>query len=122
MGCVYLVGDWDKEHRYKIGVTRGDVYNRIKKLQTGNSGEIYLVDKFETEHPFVMEKMLHQWYHDSKALGEWFELDDEEVKTFRANCEKIKGIIESLKDNYYFNATTTKKRRSKGKEDKGKTR
>ena len=43
MGCVYLLGDWDKENRYKIGVTRGDVDKRIKKLQTGNSGEIYLI-------------------------------------------------------------------------------
>ena len=120
MGCVYLIDDWDKEHRYKIGVTRGDVYKRIKKLQTGNSGEIYLVDKYETDHPFVMEKMLHTWYFGKKALGEWFELDDEEVRAFKANCQKITEIIESLSDNCYFNATTSKKRSTKGKEGKGK--
>lgn len=120
MGCVYLIADWDKEHRYKIGVTRGDVYKRIKKLQTGNSGEIYLVDKYETDHPFVMEKMLHTWYFGKKALGEWFELDDEEVRAFKANCQKITEIIESLSDNCYFNATTNKKRSTKGKEGKGK--
>ena len=122
MGCVYLIADWDKEHRYKIGVTRGDVYNRIKKLQTGNSGEIYLVDKFETDHPFLMEKMLHNRYYGSKVLGEWFELTDEELKTFRTNCENIKEAIESLKDNYYFNAATNKKRNAKSKEGKGKAR
>ena len=43
-GYVYLLGDFDKEGAYKIGVTRGTIERRIKKLQTGNSGEIYIVD------------------------------------------------------------------------------
>ena len=47
MGFVYLLGDWGKEKTYKIGVTRGKIEKRIKSLQTGNSGEIYIVDYFE---------------------------------------------------------------------------
>ena len=53
-GYVYLLGDFEKEGSYKIGVTRGTIEHRIKKLQTGNSGEIYIVDYFQTEHPFFI--------------------------------------------------------------------
>ena len=102
MGCVYLLGDWDKENRYKIGVTRGDVEKRIKKLQTGNSGEIYLIAKHETEHPFLMEKMLHQQYGMYRVLNEWFELSNEDVLKFQERCIEVERIMEALKDNYYF--------------------
>ena len=47
MGSVYLLGDSEKEGIFKIGVTRGDIQKRIKKLQTGNAGEIYLVSYYE---------------------------------------------------------------------------
>lgn len=102
MGSVYLLGDWDKEGRYKIGVTRGDVEKRIKKLQTGNSGEIYLVSKYETEHPFLMEKMLHTRFGIDRVLNEWFELKNEDVLNFINHCKDVERIINSLKDNYYF--------------------
>ena len=102
MGYVYLLGDWDKEKRYKIGVTRGSIENRMKKLQTGNSGEIYLINKYQTEHPFIMEKMLHTRFNVDRVLNEWFELSDEDVIKFQEHCKDIENIIESLKDNYYF--------------------
>jgi len=102
MGYVYLLGDWDKENHYKIGVTRGDVEKRMKKLQTGNSGEIYLVDKYQTEHPFMMEKMLHTRFCNDRVLNEWFELNHDDVVKFKEHCKSIEEIIESLKDNYYF--------------------
>lgn len=102
MGWVYLLGDWDKENRYKIGVTRGDIEKRIKKLQTGNSGEIYLVDRYETEHPFMMEKMLHIRFNNDKVLNEWFELQHEDVVKFKEHCESVEEAINALKDNYYF--------------------
>lgn len=102
MGSVYLLGDWEKENIYKIGVTRGDIGKRIKKLQTGNSGEIYLISHFETDHPFIMEKMLHLKYFGEKVLNEWFELSFEDVIHFRDTCKEIQETINALKDNYYF--------------------
>lgn len=102
MATVYLLGDWDKPNVYKIGVTRGDVYERIKKLQTGNSGEIYLVDSFQTPHPFLMEKNLHQKFSGEKVLNEWFELDHEQASNFKEYCQDIENMFEALKDNYYF--------------------
>jgi hypothetical protein len=99
MGSVYLLGDWEKEDTYKIGVTRGSVEKRIKKLQTGNGGEIYLVSSYETEKPFFMEKMLHTKYANNRLEGEWFKLDSEDVIHFRDICKEMEGIIEALKDN-----------------------
>lgn len=102
MGVVYLLGDWEKDGLYKIGFTRGDVHKRIKKLQTGNGGEIYLVKQYESDLPTVMEKMLHDKFFNQRVKNEWFELSDEDVKNFEKTCNVIADIIESLKDNYFF--------------------
>ena len=103
MGIVYLLGDRLKEGFYKIGVTRSSIEKRIKKLQTGNAGEIYLINSFKTEHPYVLEKMLHTKYFSDKSLGEWFELPNEEILKFTETCEKMQKSIDALKDNYFFN-------------------
>jgi hypothetical protein len=102
MGCVYLLGDWEKEGFFKIGVTRGAIEKRIKKLQTGNGGEIYLVNSYEYDHPFILEKMLHDKYSIKKVLNEWYELSDEDVLNFKKTCEDLVNIINSLKNNPFF--------------------
>jgi len=102
MGVVYLLGDLGKEGVYKIGVTTGKIENRIKKLQTGNSGEIYLINSYNTDHPFIMEKMLHTKYFADRSLGEWFELPFDEVVKFSETCEKMQNTINVLKENYFF--------------------
>jgi hypothetical protein len=110
MGSVYLLGDSTREGIYKIGVTRGSIEKRIKKLQTGNSGEIYLVSHYETEHPFLMEKMLHTKYTSEKVLNEWFSLSFEEMIKFKEHCSEIQETINVLKeDNYFFQKKYGKK-------------
>lgn len=101
-GYVYLLGDWEKEHMYKIGVTTGSIERRIKKLQTGNSSEIYLVKYYETEHPFFTEARLHQRFHKEKVLNEWFELSDDDVKNFKKYCDDIEEIVKAMKNNPFF--------------------
>lgn len=102
MGLVYLLGDSGKEGVYKIGVTTGKIENRIKKLQTGNSGEIYLINSFETENPFILEKMLHNKYFNENKHGEWFELSFDEMNSFTETCEKLQKNIDILMENNYF--------------------
>lgn len=109
MGSVYLLGDSEKEGIYKIGVTRGDINKRIKKLQTGNGGEIYLITHYETEHPFLMEKMLHTKFFSGKVLNEWFSLTIEELAGFKKSCEEIQETINALKENYFFQKKYGKK-------------
>lgn len=103
MAYVYLIGDREKDDIYKIGVTRGNVNKRIKKLQTGNCGEIFLVSQFETDYPFVLEKMLHNKFFSGKVLSEWFHLDIDEVRNFKNTCKLYNDNIEALQDNPFFN-------------------
>ena len=91
-GYVYLLGDWEKEGVFKIGVTRGTIENRIKKLQTGNGGEIYLVSYFQTEHPFFIEKWMHIKYYGSNVSSEWFKLGAEDIVKFKENCQKYEDL------------------------------
>ena len=106
MGYVYLIGEIGKEGIYKIGSTRAmDVNKRLKQLQTGNSSELFIKESYETEHPFKLEKMLHNHFKSSSLIGEWFELSESDTEAFRGICEEKEKIISCLKDNpFYFNA------------------
>lgn len=104
MGYVYLIGEKDNIGKYKIGSTKAkDVNKRLKQLQTGNSSELFIKEYYETEHPFKLEKMLHNHFKSSNLIGEWFELSEGDTEAFRGVCEEKEKIISSLKDNpFYF--------------------
>jgi hypothetical protein len=104
MGYVYLIGEVDNEGKYKIGSTRAkDVNKRLKELQTGNSSELFIKHSYETEHPFKLEKMLHNRFKSLNLIGEWFDLNEDDIRNFKSICEEKEKIIESLKNNpYYF--------------------
>ena len=101
-GFVYLLGDWGRENFFKIGVTKGTIERRIKKLQTGNATEIFLCSYFQTKHPFLLEKELHTKFASKRAIGEWFELSNEEAANFRSICEEMEEMNKSLMDNPFF--------------------
>lgn len=101
-GYVYLLADSEKDNIYKIGVTRGTIERRIKKLQTGNSGEIYICSYFQTEHPFFIEKHLHKKYCSKRVLNEWFELSPEETLNFKHDCESIEEMVKTMQENEFF--------------------
>lgn len=101
-GYVYLICD-PANTTFKIGVTRDLKSNRIKKLQTGNSTELFISSIYQTKYPFRMETMLHSKYSNKKELNEWFNLDVYEVTHFKETCKEIENIIECLSDNPFFN-------------------
>ena len=105
MGYVYLIGEMNNKGRYKIGSTKAkDVNKRLKQLQTGNSSELFIKESYETEHPFKLEKMLHNHFKSSNLIGEWFELSESDTEAFKRVCEEKEKIISSLKNNpFYFN-------------------
>lgn len=74
IGWVYFIICMDAE-RCKIGFTKGDVYKRLKSLQTGSSSELILVAK----HPGTpeTERAVHDKFAHLRLRGEWFELTDE---------------------------------------------
>lgn len=102
-GLVYLLQCSNGDiMAYKIGVTKGDVYNRVKKLQTGNSEDIRILKVYETKYPYFIEKKMHSKYQMERLEGEWFMLSLEDVKRFSSDCSDIEKIVDSLKDNEIF--------------------
>ena len=100
-GYVYLLCN-PLEECYKIGVTTGTIEERMKKLQTGSSNEIHIVSYFKSAAPFKLESLLHAKYSTKRKVGEWFELEPEQVFEFKKVCEEKEKTIESLKDNPWF--------------------
>ena len=102
MSTVYLIGDSEKENLVKIGVTRGSIEKRLKKLQTGNGGELFIIHIFDTKHPFLIEKLLHQMFSSKNELNEWFRLSDEDILNFIHTCQTLEDRLVSVKDNHFL--------------------
>lgn len=101
MSFVYLLGNFEQENVYKIGITRGKIENRIKQLQTGSSGGIYLVNYHKTKYPFFIEKNFHMKYYPNHVIGEWFELSPEEVLNFKEDCQFFENNAKILEENAF---------------------
>ena len=105
MGYVYLICDPSND-TFKIGVTkRLDIEDRVRKLQTGNSTELFIRSFYKCEYPFRLEKLLHSRFHDKRQVGEWFTLNCEDVCNFKKTCEELEKIIDSLIDNPFIKLT-----------------
>jgi len=101
MGYVYLICDPSTDH-FKIGVTRDIKSNRIKKLQTGNSTELFIRHIYKTQWPFRLETMLHARFRSKQVLNEWFALDSQDVLSFPDLCKTLESNIIALSDNPWF--------------------
>jgi len=105
MGFVYLICD-PSNNVFKIGVTKkNNIIERIKKLQTGNSTELFISSYYECEYPFRLEKLLHSKFHNKRQIGEWFSLDATDIGNFKIICQKLEYIIYSLKNNPFIKLT-----------------
>ena len=101
-GFVYLIGEMDNKDIYKIGVTKKNIENRIKELQTGSSNELYIRHYFKTSYPYKLEKMLHRYFSHKNKINEWFTLSESQARDFPQICEKYENILKSLQDNPFF--------------------
>lgn len=101
---IYLISSEINGHKlHKIGYTRRTIEKRIKEFKTGNASEICLVDSFQSEWGTKIESMIHKIYKSKKIEGEWFELDEEDIKMFREHCKRIHENLEiiSTQNSYY---------------------
>lgn len=101
MGFVYLINETDTDN-YKIGATKGIIEERKRQLQTGNSNELEIISYFETNYPFKLEAMLHNYYKKYNMIGEWFMLENLNIKSFIELCEIYNNVITVLKKNNPF--------------------
>lgn len=98
---VYLIYD-SFQDLYKIGVTRTLSEKRLKQLQTGNGTKLIVLKQHETFYPFRVESFLHNKFSLKREIGEWFRLEEKDVKDFNEICQKYEEIIKSLKNNIFF--------------------
>lgn len=94
---VYLIR-LSENSTYKIGVTK-NINKRIKQLQTGNAEEIYLVDKYQSDNAYKIEKALHNFFNYNNKLNEWFDLSIEDEIRFKELCIKIDNNLKYLQKN-----------------------
>jgi len=103
MGTIYLLNMIDTNY-YKIGVTRRNVKDRLRELQTGCPDEIILVKNFDCEYYRKVEAWLHKKHTTKRVEGEWFILDEGDINQFESDCQKISDTIQLLiEENPFFN-------------------
>jgi hypothetical protein len=104
-GFVYLIVEYDTieldSSKCKIGVTK-EINGRVKALSTGNAHELHVVTLYKTKYPYKIEKFLHRKFANKRLNLEWFLLTDEDMITFKSECEKYEKIIEDLQDNFFY--------------------
>lgn len=104
MFSVYLVcSEINGQKLHKIGYTRRDPKIRLKEFKTGNASEMWIVESFKSEWGTKIEAGLHRIFKPKKIDGEWFDLDEEDVKSFSHHCEKIHQNLTLIsKENTYY--------------------
>lgn len=101
---VYLIcSEFDNRKLYKIGFTRRPIEKRINEIKTSNGGEIYLIDSYESEYGTKIESKLHKIFKDKKVNREWFDLDDNDINSFKTLCNDTHIIFDIIVNNntYY---------------------
>jgi predicted GIY-YIG superfamily endonuclease len=97
MKYVYLIQSLE-DSRYKIGVSKHPK-KRVQQLQTGNSSELKLIESYQSEFAYQIEKTLQRRYSYLKKEGEWFDLSIKEDVSFLTDCKQIEDSINILKKN-----------------------
>jgi len=101
-GYVYLIieGDQHGEEKYKIGITKNDPEERLKKLRTGNSGDLSVLKKYRSKNYKKIEKWLHRKHRSKRTISnnEFFHLEDSDVINFIEDCKNIDEIVSTLKE------------------------
>ncbi len=107
LGYVYLIVESDQNgnEKYKIGMTKKSPDERVKKLRTGNSNQLFVIRKYESYNYKKIEKWLHRKYSGQRtiSMNEFFHLTNDQVANFIDDCKEIDKIISYMvENNPYF--------------------
>jgi len=98
-GILYVVfNKWicdpnTNEFPYKIGITKSSVEERYYGLGLKMPGE------FETEFAYIIddyveiEKLIHEMFSKKRVNGEWFNINQDELKLIKEYCEEKGGVL-----------------------------
>lgn len=96
--CIYFITD---EEYVKIG-SASSVPNRIKQLQTGNARRLRVIGVIEADtqkEAATVEHELHKLFSEKRILGEWFCINEPEIKEL---CHRHGYDICKLMSKYDF--------------------
>jgi hypothetical protein len=105
MKTIYLIKSESPsgDLSYKIGITGRDPYDRLDELQTGSPNTLVIMYTFKSKYGNLLESTLHKHFNINNIRGEWFELNQEEIKNFPNICYKIENNLKILhEENTYF--------------------
>lgn len=95
-GYIYLFESFHKDYGevYKIGLTKNEIKERKRNLDTGNPNELTLIHTYPCSiSPKYLEARLHKRYDYDRIKGEWFILPKEEIDLFLTNCELFEAAL-----------------------------
>jgi hypothetical protein len=98
MKCVYLIKSLEDGY-YKVGVSKNP-NKRLSQLQTGNSSELKLINRYKSDEYNLIESTIHRLYSHLKKEGEWFDFSIEEEVKFIDICKKIENNIKITKKTF----------------------
>ena len=94
-GWIYIIQSGEDE-KYKIGCTEKNPNKRLKELdKTGNPDILTLIDYFEVEDMYFVEKEIHNQLKEYRIRRdrEWFKID----------LKKLKHIVDEFIENLNIN-------------------
>lgn len=103
----------------KVGITDGDVADRIAQLQTGNPYELRCIDAFETSCAREVEHFVHRTHAEQMQQLEWLRWPRDGVAQLVAEASEAARRIESRKskeDGLVSRASNGKERRADSEE------
>jgi len=96
MKKIYLIQQ-NNTNLYKIGITKKDINERIKELQTGNANQLVTIHEFATKFGYKLERAIHCYFNSKKFSSEWFELSNEDINNFLNICSNLENNLKVLK-------------------------
>ena len=104
MATIYLIESIrDYDTVYKIGYTKLDnAKNRLIQLQTGNDGNLKIINEYNTNYKTKLETSLKNLYKHKNIKNEWFALDIKDITNFINTCERLEKGFDALRENPFF--------------------
>jgi len=100
-GIIYFIGEIEvlsrkKSNFVKIGLVKTtnqeiakSLNNRLFRLQTIQPRELFIIDEVDIHCVFIVEALLHAKLAQNNIRGEWFNLDEDAVKTAVDKCREL---------------------------------
>jgi len=95
-GYVYLL-KCENKNIYKIGYSK-NAPKRVRKLNTEIPFKLFITHLIRTDNMVHLEKYLHDKYNDKRMNGEYFRLNQNDVKYIKSlNYETVQELYDTQK-------------------------